>query len=183
MLWGLRPVEQLAAYGLVVERIRRQILLSLLLPGERLLPERKLAFEMNISCARCARRCVFWKLKGLSRCGVEPTVGTAWQASGTQCDRPSKCCPRPGAPFAGPRISRGDRDEYHLFRRPPKNADRHQAHAGRMDAILGSGSMSELRRAENTFHIALAESSSQRSAREGTGRRLGQRLHAIWKYW
>ncbi|MBN0987801.1 FadR/GntR family transcriptional regulator [Amphritea pacifica] len=49
MLWGLRPVEQQAAYGLAVDRLKRQIHMGLLLPGERLPAERKLAEEIGIS--------------------------------------------------------------------------------------------------------------------------------------
>lgn len=49
MLWGIRPVQQQAAYGLAVEGLRRQIQLGLLLPGERMPAERKLAEEMNVS--------------------------------------------------------------------------------------------------------------------------------------
>jgi GntR family transcriptional regulator, transcriptional repressor for pyruvate dehydrogenase complex len=49
MLWGIRPVEHQAAYGLAVEGIRRQIHLGLIEPGERLLAERKLAERVGIS--------------------------------------------------------------------------------------------------------------------------------------
>jgi GntR family transcriptional regulator, transcriptional repressor for pyruvate dehydrogenase complex len=49
MLWGIRPVEQQAAYGLAVDGLRRQIHLGLIQPGERLLPERKLAEQVGIS--------------------------------------------------------------------------------------------------------------------------------------
>lgn len=49
MLWGLKPVEQQAAYGLAVERLRRLIHLGLLLPSERMPPERKLAEQISIS--------------------------------------------------------------------------------------------------------------------------------------
>jgi GntR family transcriptional regulator, transcriptional repressor for pyruvate dehydrogenase complex len=49
MLWGIKPVQQQAAYGLAVEGLRRQIQLSLLLPGERMPAERKLAEELNVS--------------------------------------------------------------------------------------------------------------------------------------
>lgn len=49
MLWGIKPVQQQAAYGLAVEGLRRQIQLGLLLPGERMPAERKLAEEMNVS--------------------------------------------------------------------------------------------------------------------------------------
>jgi DNA-binding FadR family transcriptional regulator len=49
MLWGLKPVQQKAAYGLAVERLRRQIQLGLLLPGERMPAERRLSEELNVS--------------------------------------------------------------------------------------------------------------------------------------
>ncbi|GAB5470583.1 MAG: GntR family transcriptional regulator [Rhodospirillales bacterium] len=49
MLWGLQPVQQKAAYGLAVERLRRLIRLGLLLPSERMPPERKLAEQISIS--------------------------------------------------------------------------------------------------------------------------------------
>lgn len=49
MLWGIKPVQLQAAYGLAVEGLRRQIQLSLLLPGERMPAERKLAEELNVS--------------------------------------------------------------------------------------------------------------------------------------
>ncbi|MEM6942363.1 MAG: GntR family transcriptional regulator [Pseudomonadota bacterium] len=49
MLWGLKPVEQQAAYGLAVQRLKRQVHLGLLLPGERMPAERKLAEQIGIS--------------------------------------------------------------------------------------------------------------------------------------
>lgn len=49
MLWGIRPVEQQAAYGLAVERLRNQIHLGLLQPLERLPAERSLAETMAVS--------------------------------------------------------------------------------------------------------------------------------------
>lgn len=49
MLWGLRPVEQQAAYGLAVDRIKRQIHMGFIMPGERLPAERKLAEEVGLS--------------------------------------------------------------------------------------------------------------------------------------
>ena len=49
MLWGLRPVEQQAAYGLAVEVLRRQIHLGLIEPGERLPAERALAEQLAVS--------------------------------------------------------------------------------------------------------------------------------------
>jgi DNA-binding FadR family transcriptional regulator len=49
MLWGIKPVQQQAAYGLAVEGLRRQIQLGLLLPGERMPAERRLAEELNVS--------------------------------------------------------------------------------------------------------------------------------------
>lgn len=49
MLWGIRPVEQRAAYGLAVEGLRRQIHLGLVMPGERLPAERQLAEQLAVS--------------------------------------------------------------------------------------------------------------------------------------
>ena len=49
MLWGLRPVEQQAAYGLAVDRIKRQIHMGFIMPRERLPAERKLAEEVGLS--------------------------------------------------------------------------------------------------------------------------------------
>lgn len=49
MLWGLKPVEQKAAHGLAVDRIKRFVHLGLLLPGERMPSERKLAEQFSIS--------------------------------------------------------------------------------------------------------------------------------------
>ena len=49
MLWGMKPVEQQAAYGLAVDKIKRLIHLGLLLPGERMPAERKLAAQISIS--------------------------------------------------------------------------------------------------------------------------------------
>ncbi|MEM9910910.1 MAG: FCD domain-containing protein [Pseudomonadota bacterium] len=49
MLWGLKPVEQQAAYGLAVTRLKRQVHMGMVLPGERLPAERKLAEQMGLS--------------------------------------------------------------------------------------------------------------------------------------
>lgn len=49
MLWGLKPVEQQAAYGLAVDRLKRLVHLGLLLPNERMPSERKLAEQISIS--------------------------------------------------------------------------------------------------------------------------------------
>lgn len=49
MLWGLQPVEQQPAYGLTVQVLRRHVHMGLLLPGERLPPERTLAEQLSVS--------------------------------------------------------------------------------------------------------------------------------------
>lgn len=49
MLWGIRPVEQSSAYGLVAAGLRRQIHLGLVLPGDRLPTERQLAEELEVA--------------------------------------------------------------------------------------------------------------------------------------
>lgn len=49
MLWGLRPLQPRAAYGLAVDLIQRQIHSGLLLPEERLPAERQLSDSFGIS--------------------------------------------------------------------------------------------------------------------------------------
>jgi GntR family transcriptional regulator, transcriptional repressor for pyruvate dehydrogenase complex len=49
MLWGLRPVEAQAAYGIAVDRLKRQIHSGLLLPQEKLPAERQLSDDFGIS--------------------------------------------------------------------------------------------------------------------------------------
>ena len=49
MLWGLKPVEPQATYGLAVAHLRRQVHMGMLLPGERMPAERKLAEQIGIS--------------------------------------------------------------------------------------------------------------------------------------
>lgn len=49
MLWGMRPLEPRATYGLAVDSIRRQIHAGLLLPEERLPAERQLSDRFGIS--------------------------------------------------------------------------------------------------------------------------------------
>ncbi len=49
MLWGLRPLEPKATYGLAVDSLRRQIHSGLLLPEERLPAERQLSDSFGIS--------------------------------------------------------------------------------------------------------------------------------------
>lgn len=49
MLWGLKPVKQQAAHGLATDRLRRIIQLGLVLPGERLESERKMAEKIEVS--------------------------------------------------------------------------------------------------------------------------------------
>ncbi len=49
MLWGMRPLEPRATYGLAVDSIKRQIHAGLLLPEERLPAERQLSDRFGIS--------------------------------------------------------------------------------------------------------------------------------------
>jgi GntR family transcriptional regulator, transcriptional repressor for pyruvate dehydrogenase complex len=49
VLWGIRPVEPQATFGLAVDRLRRQIHAGLLLPGEKLPAERQLSENFGIS--------------------------------------------------------------------------------------------------------------------------------------
>jgi GntR family transcriptional regulator, transcriptional repressor for pyruvate dehydrogenase complex len=49
MLWGITPVEPQATYGIAVDRLRGQIHAGLILPDEKLPPERQLADDIGIS--------------------------------------------------------------------------------------------------------------------------------------
>ncbi len=49
MLWGLKPVDAQAAYGIAVDRLKRQIHSGLLLPEEKLPAERQLSDDFGIS--------------------------------------------------------------------------------------------------------------------------------------
>ncbi len=49
MLWGITPVEAQATYGIAVDRLRGQIHAGLILPDEKLPPERQLADDIGIS--------------------------------------------------------------------------------------------------------------------------------------
>lgn len=49
MLWGLKPVDAQAAYGIAVDRLKRQIHAGLLLPREKLPAERQLSDDFGIS--------------------------------------------------------------------------------------------------------------------------------------
>lgn len=49
MLWGLKPVDAQAAYGIAVDRLKRQIHSGLLLPQEKLPAERQLSDDFGIS--------------------------------------------------------------------------------------------------------------------------------------
>ncbi|MFN4203351.1 MAG: FadR/GntR family transcriptional regulator, partial [Tabrizicola sp.] len=49
MLWGLKPVDAQAAYGIAVDRLKRQIHAGLLLPQEKLPAERQLSDDFGIS--------------------------------------------------------------------------------------------------------------------------------------
>lgn len=49
MLWGLKPVDAQAAYGIAVDRLKRQIHSGLLLPDEKLPAERQLSDDFGIS--------------------------------------------------------------------------------------------------------------------------------------
>lgn len=49
MLWGITPVEAQATYDIAVDRLRGQIHAGLILPEEKLPPERQLANDIGIS--------------------------------------------------------------------------------------------------------------------------------------
>jgi DNA-binding FadR family transcriptional regulator len=160
MLWGLRPVEQQAAYGLVVERIRRQVHLGLMLPGERLPPERKLADDMSVSRVTLREALRVLETEGYVsvRRGAHGGSSVADEADLDRIAR-RRAARDPGGFLRAlefrEAIERGAA-RFAATRRTP--ADLKRMRIG-LDAMVKATTLGELRRAESTFHIALAEAS------------------------
>jgi DNA-binding FadR family transcriptional regulator len=160
MLWGLRPVEQQAAYGLVVERIRRQVQLGLLLPGERLPPERKLADDMSVSRVTLREALRVLETEGYVsvRRGAH---GGSFIADEADLDNIAKrrAARDPGGFLRALEFREATEKgaaRFAAMRRTP--ADLKRMRIG-LNAIAKASTLGELRRAETTFHIALAEAS------------------------
>lgn len=49
MRWTIDPIKPVSTYGIAVEKLRQQIALGLVAPGQKLAPERRLAEELGVS--------------------------------------------------------------------------------------------------------------------------------------
>ena len=160
MLWGMRPVEQHNAYGLAVDRIKRQILLSLLLPNERLPAERKLSVEMNISRVTLREALRVLETEGFVtvRRGTQGGTFVADEAQLNQIAR--RIIGRDPTVILRALeyrdINEAGAVRLGCARRTPTDLTRMWIG---LDAMADARTATVLRRAENTFHIALAESS------------------------
>jgi DNA-binding FadR family transcriptional regulator len=160
MLWGLRPVEHQAAYGLAVDGLRRQIHLGLLLPGERMPAERKLAEEIAVS--RVTLREALRILEGEGYLTVKRgATGGAFVAS--EADLRAMAARRLARdPAAIMRIlefreiNARMAARFAAGRRTPGHVKRlRQA----LDALKAASTPGLLRQAETAFHLAMAEAS------------------------
>ncbi|MGD9919872.1 MAG: FadR/GntR family transcriptional regulator [Pseudorhodoplanes sp.] len=160
MLWGLRPVEQQAAYGLVVERMRRQIHLGLMLPGKRLAAERKLAEDMNIARVTLREALRVLETEGyiIVRRGA---YGGRYIADERELDKIARrrAARDPGGSMRVLEFREAAERSavrFAALRRTP--ADLKRMRIG-LDAVAKAATLGELRQAETTFHLALAEAS------------------------
>ncbi|ATN37276.1 hypothetical protein ACO34A_26275 (plasmid) [Rhizobium sp. ACO-34A] len=160
MLWGIRPVEQHSAYGLVVERIKRRIQLSLLLPAERLPAERKLSIDMNISRVTLREALRVLETEGyvVVRRG---TQGGTFVTDEAQLNQIARRIIGRDPTVILRALEYRDINEVGAVRlacvrRTPTDLKRMRIG---LDAMVEAQSAAVLRQAENTFHIALAEAS------------------------
>jgi DNA-binding FadR family transcriptional regulator len=160
MLWGLRPVEPQAAYGLAVDGLRRQIHLGLLLPGERMPAERKLAEEIHVS--RVTLREALRILEGEGYLTIRRgATGGAFVAGEAEL-RAMAVRRMARDPAAVMRIlefrelNERMAARYAAGRRTPGHLKRLRQSLDAMKAATGAGL---LRQAETAFHLALAEAS------------------------
>lgn len=161
MLWGLKPVEQQAAYGLAVAHLKSQIHMGMLLPDERMPAERKLAEQIGIS--RVTLREALRVLEAEGYIGIKR--GAAGGAFVATEDRLRDMALR--------RLGRDPSGVLRIFeyraaveplaahlsatRRTPGDIRRlDQA----LSEIRGAGTAGELRRGEAAFHLAIAQASA-----------------------
>lgn len=160
MLWGIRPVEQHSAYGLVVDRIKRQILLSLLLPDERLPAERKLSIDMNISRVTLREALRVLETEGFVTVR-RGTQGGTFVSGETELNHIARRLIGRDPTLILRALEFRDINEAGAVRlacarRTPTDLARMRIG---LDAMMDAQSAAVLRRAENTFHIALGEAS------------------------
>ena len=163
MLWGMKPVEQQAAYGLAVDKIKQMIHLGLLLSGERMPAERKLAEQISISRVTLREALRILESEGYVtiRRGA---AGGAFVVEEVQLREMAKCRIS-GDPAAAMRVF-----EYRIvaeplaaklaaIRRTPADLKRLENTLLEIGKASSSG---ELRRGETTFHLSIVQASANR---------------------
>jgi len=160
MLWGIRPVQQQAAYGLAVEVLRKQILLGLLLAGEKMPAERKLSEGMNVSRVTLREALRVLQTEGYIsiRRGAH---GGAFVADEDSLLRIAlaRAARDPGMVMRAIEFREANEKvaaRYAAGRRTPANL---KLMKNALRAIHIADSPGKLRQAENSFHLAVAEAS------------------------
>lgn len=163
MLWGMKPVEQQAAYGLAVDKIKKLIHLGLLLPGERMPAERKLAEQISISRVTLREALRVLETEGYVTIRRGATGG-AFVAEEVHLRKMAKH--RISAdPSAAMRVF-----EYRIVAEPLAARlaaiRRTPADLKRLDKTLleieSASSPGELRRGETAFHLSIVQASANR---------------------
>lgn len=174
MLWGLQPVEQQAAYGLAVDRLRRQIHSGLLLPSEKLPAERALSERFGIS--RVTLREALRVLETSSYIRIKR--GAHGGAFISDADRLEELARRhvTRAPGDAMRVleflsvNQLAAAEYGARRRGPAELKRMRQSCDMLDEASGPA---QRKQAETLFHLALASTSHNtlisRAIEEGLG--------------
>jgi DNA-binding FadR family transcriptional regulator len=159
----MKPVEQQAAYGLAVDKIKQMIHLGLLLSGERMPAERKLAEQISISRVTLREALRILESEGYVtiRRGA---AGGAFVVEEVQLREMAKCRIS-GDPAAAMRVF-----EYRIvaeplaaklaaIRRTPADLKRLENTLLEIGKASSSG---ELRRGETTFHLSIVQASANR---------------------
>lgn len=163
MLWGLKPVEQKAAHGLAVDRLKRLVHLGLLLPGERMPSERKLAEQIAIS--RVTLREALSVLEGEGYVSIRRgATGGAFVADEDALRHMAEnhYSADPAAAmrvFEYRAIAEPMAARLAAVRRTP--ADLKQIDAA-ISALGAANSLGEIRRSEALFHLSVAQASANR---------------------
>lgn len=163
MLWGLKPVVQQAAYGLAVDRLKRQIHLGLLLPGERMPSERRLAEQVGISRVTLREALSVLEAEGYVSIRRGATGG-AFVAGEAALMRMAECH-HSADPAAAMRVfelrevAEPEAARLAAVRRTPADLKRI---GDAVAALRDAETAGEIRRGEAAFHLSVAEASANR---------------------
>lgn len=163
MLWGLKPVEQKAAYGLAIDRLKRLIHLGLLLPGERMPPERRLAEQISLSRVTLREALSVLEAEGYVTIRRGATGG-AFVAEEAALRAMAEC--HVSADPAGAMrvfefrdVAEPEAARLAAIRRTPADLKRIDA---ALAALTAAESFGEIRRGEAALHLSVAEASGNR---------------------